>query len=238
MFRAVVTSDFGSVFSNQALLTVTANQPPVAMITQPAAGTLYSAGSVITYAGNASDPEDSTLPPSAFTWRVDFHHDTHTHPFIPPTTGASSGSFSIPTTGETSAHVWYRIYLTVRDSGGMTHTTFRDILPRVVRLTLATSPAALQLKLDGQPVATPFSFDSVVGILRNLEAVTPQTSGGTTYQFVSWSDGGAAAHDISTPAAPTTYTASYNAIGWPNEPGDWGQVNDQPWDELTGNGWS
>jgi glucose/arabinose dehydrogenase len=28
MFRAVVTNDFGSVFSNQALLTVTANQPP------------------------------------------------------------------------------------------------------------------------------------------------------------------------------------------------------------------
>jgi hypothetical protein len=120
----------------------------------------------------------------------------------------------------------------------MTHTTFRDILPRVVRLTLATSPAALQLKLDGQPVATPFSFDSVVGILRTLDAATPQTSGGTTYQFVSWSDGGAAAHDVSTPAAATTYTASYSAIGWPNEPGGRGQGNDQPWDELTGNGWS
>ena len=36
------------------------------------------------------------------------------------------------------------------------------------------------------------TFDSVVGIVRTLEAPTPQTSGGTTYDFVSWSDGGAA----------------------------------------------
>ena len=49
---------------------------------QPAAGTLYSGGNVITYSGTATDPEDGTLPASAFTWHVDFHHDTHTHPFI------------------------------------------------------------------------------------------------------------------------------------------------------------
>ena len=130
-----------------------------------------------------------------------------------PTTGATSGSFTIPTTGETAANVWYRVYLTVVDSGGLTHTTFRDVLPRVVRLTLATSPAALQLRLDGQPVATPLSFDSVVGIVRNLEATSPQTSGSTTYQFLSWSDGGARVHNISTPTVNTTYTASYSATG-------------------------
>src|SRR6185503_17534981 len=80
------------------------------------------------------------------------------------------------------------------------------------RLTLATSPAALQLRLDGQPVATPLSFDSVAGIVRNLEATSPQTSGSTSYQFMSWSDGGAAVHNISTPTVNTTYTASYSAI--------------------------
>ena len=44
------------------------------------------------------------------------------------------------------------IYLTVRDSGGLTTTVFRDVLPRKVQLTLATSPAGLSLRLDGQPV--------------------------------------------------------------------------------------
>ena len=165
-FRAIVSNDAGSVFSNEAVLTVSPNQAPTGTITQPASGTIYSGGSVITYGATATDPEDGTLPASAFTWRVDFHHDAHIHPFMASTTGATGGSFTIPTTGHTETNVWYRIYLTVQDSDGLTHTTQRDILPRKVRLTLATSPAGLQLNLDGQPVTTPLSFDSVVGIAR------------------------------------------------------------------------
>jgi hypothetical protein len=192
-----------------SLLPTGTNVAPTATITQPVAGTLYGGAQVITYAGTGSDQEDGTLTGSAFTWRVDFHHDTHTHAFIAPTSGATGGSFTIPTTGETSANVWYRIHLTVRDSAGLTHTTQRDVMPRKARLTLATSPAGLQLKLDGQPVATPFSFDSVVGIARTIEAPTPQTSGASTNTFASWSDGGAASHVVSTPAVNTTYTATY-----------------------------
>ena len=210
-FRAVVTNDFGSVPALRRCSRCPPTRPPTATITQPAAGTLYSGGSVITYAGSATDAQDGTLPASAFTWQVDFHHDAHAHPFMPSTTGTRTGSFTVPTTGETSANVWYRVFLTVRDSGGLTHTVYRDVLPRKVRLTLATSPAALQVQLDGQPAATPVSFDAVVGIMRTLEAPTPQAVGGTTYTFVSWSDGGAARHAISTPTTSTTYTASYRA---------------------------
>jgi len=211
-FRANVSNDTNSVLSNEATLTVTSNQAPTGTISQPVAGTLYSGGMVINYAGTATDPEDGTLPASAFTWQVDFHHDTHVHPFMPATTGAQSGSFTIPTVGETSANVWYRLYLTVRDAGGLPHTTQRDILPRKVVLTLATNPAGLQLKLDGQPVATPLSFNAVVGMVRTIEATTPQSSGTTTYTFTSWSDGGATSHSISTPATNTTYTATYQGV--------------------------
>jgi glucose/arabinose dehydrogenase len=208
-FRAVVRNSAGSVTSNEAVLTVSANRAPTATITQPAAGTLYSGGMVINYSGTGTDPEQGNLPASAYTWQVDFHHDAHTHPFLPPTSGSTSGSFTIPTTGHTETNVWYRIYLTVRDSGGLTHTTQRDILPRRVQLTLATSPAGLALQLDGQPVTTPLTFESVVGIVRNLGAVSPQASGGSSYEFVSWSDGGAATHNISTPSTNRTYTATY-----------------------------
>ena len=83
------------------------------------------------------------------------------------------------------------------------------MLPRKVNLTIATNPAGLQLRLDAQPTATPLTFESVVGIVRGLEAPATQVSGGTTYEFVSWSDGGAANHNISTPASNTTYTATY-----------------------------
>jgi glucose/arabinose dehydrogenase len=209
VFDVVVTNAFGSATSNTATLTVTANSAPQATITAPAHNTLYSAGDTINYSGTGTDPEDGTLPPGAFTWQVDFHHDTHTHPFVPATSGSTGGSFTIPRTGETSANVWYRIHLTVRDSGGLTHSTFVDVVPRKVTLTLAASPSGLQVTLDGQPVVTPHSVQGVVGILRTLGVVSPQTSGGTTYEFQSWSDGGAATHDITTPASNTTYTATY-----------------------------
>ncbi len=99
----------------------------------------------------------------------------------------------------------------LRDSAGATRETSRDVNPRKVSLTLATNPPGLQLLLDAQPLPTPtpLTFTSVVGIVRRLGAPLTQSSGGTTYEFVSWSDGGAATHDISTPSANTTYTATY-----------------------------
>lgn len=208
-FRAVVSNSFGTDTSNSATLTVTTNNPPTATITAPANGTFYVGGQTFNYSGTGTDPENGNLPGSAFTWRVDFHHDTHFHPFVPPTTGSTSGSFTIPQTGETAANVFYRIHLTVRDGGGLTHSTFNDLVPRKVNLTLAANPSGLQVTLDGQPVTTPLTFEGVVGIRRTLGAISPQTSGGSTYAFQSWSDGGAATHEIVTPSTNTTYTATY-----------------------------
>ena len=230
-FRAVVTNSLGAATSNAATLTVTTNQPPTATITQPPNGSQYSAGETITYAGTGTDAEDGSLPGSGFTWRVDFHHEEHVHPFIPDTSGSQGGSFVVPTTGHTASDVWYRIHLTVRDSGGLTHSTFRDILPRTAAITLATNVPGLQLRLDSQPVAAPHTVTSVVGIERDLDAPSPQTIGGTTYEFVSWSDGGAQSHTISTPAADTTYTATYREASGP--PGG-GLVGYWAFDEGSG----
>jgi hypothetical protein len=185
----VVSNAQGNAVSNDGTLTVTGNSAPVATITQPAAGAQYSGGDVIAYAGSGSDAEDGTLPASALTWQVDFHHDTHVHPFLPPWSGVTSGTFTIPRTGETSANVWYRIYLTVTDAQGMRTTTFRDILPRTVTITLATQ-SGLQLTLDGQPFTGPSTFTAVVGMVRTIGAPSPQVRGKFTYTFRSWSDGG------------------------------------------------
>ncbi|MDQ3812835.1 MAG: DUF4394 domain-containing protein [Armatimonadota bacterium] len=212
-FRCVVTNAYGTATSNVATLTVTANQAPTATITAPTVGTLYNAGNTINYSGTGSDPEDGNLPASAFTWQVDFYHNDsgeHSHPFIAPTSGATGGSFTIPTTGETSVNMWYRISLTVRDAGGLTNTTFVDIHPRTAIITLQTNPAGLQVTLDGQPKTTPYSESSVVGMNHALGVVSPQTVNGVTYTFSSWSDGAAASHTIATPATNTTYTATYS----------------------------
>ena len=210
-FQVVISNAYGSVTSRAATLTVTANRPPTASITDPVEGRLYAGGDSIAYAGSGTDPDDGALPGSAFSWRVDFHHEDHLHPFVPETPGASGGSFEVPARGETSADVWYRIHLTVRDSGGLTHTTWRDVRPRTASVTLATDVAGTSLVLDGQPVQPPFSFVGVTGIVRTLGAPSPQSVGAATYEFDSWSDGGSATHEITTPAAATTYTARFRA---------------------------
>jgi glucose/arabinose dehydrogenase len=214
----VVSNSFGSATSDAATLHVTTNQPPAATIQTPVANTLYSGGETISYSGTATDAEDGELPASAFTWWVDFHHDTHTHPFLPPSTGARSGSFNIPTEGEKSANVWYRIHLKVTDSGGLTHETFRDTRPRTARVTLETVPAGLQVSLDGEPMIAPASFVGVAGIKRRIATVPVQNLNGTTFEFQHWSDGGAIQHDISTPATDATLVAVFAASNQ-NAPG-------------------
>ena len=208
-FRVVVSNAFGSVTSSSVTLTVSSNAAPLATITSPTTGARYNAGDTVNYAGSASDAEDGALPPSAFTWEVVFHHATHTHPFMPPTSGAASGSFTIPRLGELSTDVFYRVHLTVTDSAGLAHTTTRDIRPNVSTMALRTSPAGLQVTLDGTPVTTPADVASVVGMTRQLGVVSPQTSGGNSYGFSAWSDGGTATHSVNTPSSNTTYTATY-----------------------------
>lgn len=209
-YRVIVTNAAGSATSNAATLTVTTfNAAPVATITTPATGTLYRGGDVINFSGDATDAEDGTLPASAFTWLVHFHHDTHHHDGPPIASGVKNGSFTIPTSGEVADNVWYRLYLIVTDSQGLKDTVQRDILPRKSTINLATQPAGLQVTLDGQPVTTPTSDLSVEGIQRTIGVVSPQTSGGITYEFDRWLHGGTATQTISTPVDDITYTAVY-----------------------------
>jgi glucose/arabinose dehydrogenase len=211
-FRCIV-SNVSSVPSDPATLTVLIGSPPVGTITSPAAGTLYSAGETIHYAATGSDAEDGTLPQSAFSWRADLHHGTgasaHTHTTFDWISGSATGTFQIPTADETDADVFYRLYLRVIDSHGNEHISYRDLQPRKVMLTFDTAPSGLSVTLDGRPRTTPLTVEGVVGVTRHLDAPSPQTLTGVNYEFVAWSDGGAGAHSISTPATDTAYTATY-----------------------------
>jgi glucose/arabinose dehydrogenase len=211
-FRVRVSNSFGSTLSNEATLTVVSNTAPTAQILTPADGTKYNAGSVLSFSGSGTDPESGDLPASAFTWTIDFHHSTHTHPAMPPTTGIKSGTFNIPNQGEVSDDVFYRIILKVTDSGGLTNTVTRDVFPNKSTLTVATNPAGLQVTLDGQPHTSPFSTVGVVGIQRTIGVSSPQTLTGKSYEFVSWSDSGAINHTVTTASTNTTYTANFREI--------------------------
>ncbi|HEU4780057.1 MAG TPA: PQQ-dependent sugar dehydrogenase [Steroidobacteraceae bacterium] len=208
-FRAIVSNAAGSVTSNSATLTVLSNNAPTGSITAPISGANYRGGQTFTFAGTGTDAEDGNLPPSAYTWRVDFHHDDHSHPHVAPTSGITTGTFTIANRGETSANVFYRVILTVRDSSGLTHTSSVDVQPLTSVVRIESNVANAQLTLDGSPITAPFSFTGVEGIIRTLGVVTPQTIGGIAYDFVSWSDGGQATHEITTPNEDTTFTALF-----------------------------
>src|SRR5688572_850198 len=208
-YSVVVSNSAGSVTSNDATLTVNpANQLPTATINTPAAGATYAGGDVINFSGTGTDPEDGTLGSSSFEWYVMFHHDAHTHPGPTAPDGVTSGSFTIPNSGETSSNVFYRLYLVVIDAQGGRDTSFTDILPRTSTITINTNPQGLQITLDGQPFTAPLTVTTVEGILRTIGAPSPQG----TYTFSNWSHGGSASQTISTPADDVTYTANYSTI--------------------------
>lgn len=211
-FSVVVSNAAGSITSAAATLSVVNGHAPTVAITAPAAGTTYAGGDVIAYAGTANDAEDGALPASAYTWRVDFHHDTHLHPYVPSTSGATGGTFTAFTGGETSPNVWFRIQLDVVDSSGLGASTFVDVHPRTAHFTLATDPPGLQVTLDGTPLPAPLTELGVTGVQRAIGAPSPQTLGGANYELVAWSDGGAPTHTIATPATDTTYVATFRSV--------------------------
>lgn len=95
----------------------------------------------------------------------------------------------------------------MRDSQNATSTTFIDVHPRTVSLPVRAISAGPIVTLDGQP--SPGTVTAVVGMIRDIGAPSPQTIGGFTYTYRTWSDGGAATHEITVPAVSTTYTARF-----------------------------
>ena len=163
---------------------------------------------MISFSGDGTDPDDGTLPASAFTWNIDFLHEGHVHPGT-PIVGVKSGTFTIPTSGhDFSGFTRYRIALTVTDANGLTATKAVTINPEKVDLTFDTVPSGRTLYLDGIARTTPFVYDTLIGFNHTIEARN-QSSGDTSYSFASWSDGGAQQHGIVAPATAQSYTATY-----------------------------
>jgi hypothetical protein len=159
----------------------------------------------------AVNPEEGRLDSVRMTWKIDFHHDDHTHPALRAIRGVASGKYAIPKVGETSPNVWYRIYLTAVDGQGLVQTTYRDYHPRLGKVTVATDPPGIPVMLDGNVARTPASFTAVAGTIRVIEAtqvIRPEP--GKMLIFEEWSDGDATPRrELNVPAATKTYLARY-----------------------------
>ena len=104
------------------------------------------------------------------------------------------------------------------DSGGLTDTESVTIDPRTVALTLDSNPDGLALGLNSAPPApAPFTRTVIEGSQNTVIADSPQTLGGESYAFGSWSDGGGAAHNV-TVDEDTTLVATFNDATPPAAP--------------------
>ena len=162
---------------------------------------------MISFSGSAADAQDGSLPASKLSWSLILHHcpsTCHTHP-LGTFLGVASGSFVAPD-HEYPAHL--ELVLTATDSGGLTDTDSVLLNPQTVALTFTSTPSGLRLVFNGAEGVAPFTRTVIRGSRNSISAITPQTAGKWTYQFVTWSDGGAATHDI-TANTTTTYKARY-----------------------------
>lgn len=193
------------------------NLPPTVTVVTPLAGALFSGGDQIPVEISGLDDQDGTLEGGALSWWVILHHDTHVHPYLPPSNGAD-GQVSVQRTGHVDTDIFLRLYARAEDSEGLADTTWVDVAPRLVSLDLVTEPAGLLVTVEGQPRTAPATVGSVVGMERELGAPSPQTHDGLVYEFSSWSQGGGADQILVAPADGVTLTATFTSTGRANEP--------------------
>lgn len=221
-YDATLTVSDGTKTAQATQKIVVGSTTPTAQILTPADKSLYAAGDTISFSGTGSDKEDATLPDSAYVWKIDFQHGDHKHPFRDGIVG-KTGTFQIPRSADNTSNTWYRIYLTVTDSSGLSTTKSVDILPRIVTLTFSANFTDANFTIDGIPKTGTFTEQAVVGVERTLDAPTPQYVASGQYHFAAWSDGQAKNHVITTPAQNASYTATFTKASPP--PAPWTSVD-------------
>jgi PKD domain len=191
-----------------APVTISANNtPPTATINAPAPGTRWKVDDLISFLGSATDPQQGTLPGSALSWELVLQHcpsNCHQHQ-LQTWPGVASGSFAAPDHEYPS---YLELRLTATDAGGLTDTKTLRLDPKTVVLSFESAPAGLQLTVGGSSGTTPFTRTVIEGSNNSVSAPSPQTFGGTDYEWVSWSDGGAQSHNV-VASGSSTYTAAY-----------------------------
>jgi PKD repeat protein len=184
------------------------NSPPKPVILGPSSSLKWKVGDPISFSGSATDAEDGTLPASSLSWTLVVQHcpsNCHAHT-IQSWPGVASGSFNAPDHGYPS---YLELTLKATDSLGTTSSSTVRLDPTTVVLTFRSAPAGLSLAVNSSASTTPFTRTVIVGSANSVTATSPQTLGGLSYAFSSWSDGGIRSHTIVAPAAPATYTANF-----------------------------
>ena len=191
---------------------ITVGTPPTVAITSPAVGSTYAVGDSFSFAGHATASDGSPVPQSRLTWTVDLHHcsaldpaNCHVH-HLQDVAGADSGTLVYPD-HEYPSHITLTLTATV--PSGLRGTASVQIDPKTVDLTFRSTVPGLRIAVGGEAAPTPFTRRVAQGSTVGVAAPPSQFLDGRWYDFSSWSDGGAAAHQLTAPTTATTYTANY-----------------------------
>ena len=223
-------TDKGGLVSTDTVVIGAGNELPNAQIDTPTSALQWAVGDKIEFSGKGSDPQDGALGAASMSWTLIMRHcetenDCHSHT-IQTYPGIAKGEFFAPD-HDFPSHLELR--LTVTDSGGLSDTETVRLDPKTVDLSFKSEPAGLTLTAGEQTGVAPFTKTVIVGSKVSLAAPTPQSLSGSWQGFSSWSDGGAATHDVIAPATAATYTANYKA-----EPAPAGLVLGYGFEETSG----
>jgi glucose/arabinose dehydrogenase/PKD repeat protein len=198
--------------ASQAIRIDAGNTPPTPQILEPGPDTHFATGDTIVLEGRATDAQDGDLPPSALSWEIVRHHDTHTHPFLSATPG-NGVTFVAPEPEDLLAvsNSYLEIVLTATDSNGLSATVRQRLDPLIVTVTMATDPPGLIASVNGVATTGPAPIPSWAGAGLDLTTDTQGTPDGPVLVFAGWSDGGAASHRITTPPDDLTVTARFDS---------------------------
>ena len=244
--RLKVTDQRGGFGESQPITIVVGSttEPPVPVIDTPSSSLTWKVGDQIPFSGHASDAEDGTIPATGLSWELIMQHcpaSCHEH-VVQTFDGVASGTFPAPDHEYPS---YLQLRLTATDSHGRTGSTIVELQPQTVTITMQAGPATsptLQLGFGEQVLNTPFTQTAIVGSFITISA-PQQVRGNTSYSFQSWGHGGGESHEITAPATPTTYTASFVGapVTWQTQdvgavaaPGNWSLSGTQH--TVTGNG--
>ncbi|MEM7039879.1 MAG: PA14 domain-containing protein, partial [Bacteroidota bacterium] len=182
-----VTNANGFVDSDTVQLhVVNGSRPSISFANIPES---YAAGDSITFAATVTDPDQAAVPVGDYTWRIDFHHDDHTHPALSPTSGMTGGAYFVETFGEVDTNVYFRIYLTVEDSTGLTAESYVDVAPRKKTLWFHSVPEGVPFTIDGADAITNYGLRSVEKLNRTIDMPEYAIVGDSIYAFEAWGDG-------------------------------------------------
>ena len=190
---------------------VTCDDPPAAgrvHIDTPLATTHWRVGRVLAFSGGAETATGVPLAASRLSWALIMQHcpsNCHSH-VVQTWRGVRSGTF-LATDHEYPSHLELR--MTARMPGGDTVVRRRDLDPRTVELTFASTPTGLPLVVGASSEPAPLTRTVMIGSVNSVAApLTAPVSGGTA-TFDRWSDGGARNHTVTAPDRDARYRAYF-----------------------------